>query len=112
MTEVPPHGLEWTLRPVGRILALALALVSLLVSVYVGWRYVELVECLTAQDLADQRRTSAIAAATDVQNAADYALLKATGDDAVRLRQDAIVAREYVSRIRAANPAPPVQSCG
>lgn len=109
MTETPPRGLEWTVAPFGRVLALSLALVSLLISIYVGWRYTGLVDCLSAQDLADQRRTSAIASATDAERAADLALLRNPEDERLRLAD--IAARENTDRVRSAYPAPAVESC-
>lgn len=110
MTEVPPRGLEWTLAPIGRILALTLATVSLLVSLYVGYRYTGLVDCLSDQALTAQQRTSALAAATDAEREADLALLRGGLDDPT-LQQRAVTAREMTDRVRAAHPAPPVKPC-
>lgn len=109
MTETPPRGLEWTIAPFGRVLALSLALVSLGLSIFFGFKQNQLIDCLAAQDLADQRRTSAIASATDAERVADLEnLLKATAET----KQDLIAARRYSDRVRAANPAPDVEPCG
>lgn len=110
MTETPPRGLEWTIAPFGRVLALSLALVSLGVSLYVGYRYTGLVDCLSAQALANQQRTAAIAAATDAERDADLALLRG-GLSPENLQREAISAREYTDKVRAAHPAPPVSPC-
>lgn len=110
MTETPPRGLGWTVAPTGRVLALLLAVVSLAVSFYVGWRQVRLVDCLKQQAVADQRRTAAIAGATDIERSADLALIKG-GPDVAELRRSAIAARENTDRVRARYPAPPPEPC-
>lgn len=110
MNSTPPRGLEWTINAFGRVLALSLAIISLGASMYIGWRQVELVDCLKAQSDEAQRRTSAIASATDLERTADLALIKG-GPNLEELRRDAIAARAYTDRVRAAHPAPPVKPC-
>lgn len=110
MTEEPPRGLSWTVAPVGRLLVLSLAMASLLISIYVGYRYTTLVDCLNERDLADQSRTSAIAGATDAEREADLRLLIGEGDPE-QLRRDSVAAREATSQVRARYPAPAVQPC-
>lgn len=110
MSDTPPRGLEWTLAPFGRILALSLAIVSLIVSLYVGYRYTGLVDCLRDQTLSAQQRTSALAAATDAEREADLALLKG-GLDLIELQRASIAARQNTDKVRAAYPAPPVKPC-
>lgn len=90
--------------------AFVLAVVSLAVSGYVGYRYVGLVDCLSGRDLADQRRTAAIAAATDQERRADLALIRGEGEPA-KLRADALAAREHTDEVRRTHPAPPVTAC-
>ena len=106
----PPRGLGWTVAPFGRILSFALAVIALSVSVYVGYRYTALVDCLNAQDVADQRRTAAIARATDVERRADLALIR--GPASGELRDAAISARENTDSVRREHPAPDVKPCG
>lgn len=88
------------------LVALFLAVTSMVVSGYVGYRYVGLVDCLRAASLADQRRTAAIADATDEERAADLALLRGEGS-----RDAAARAREHTDEVRRAYPAPPVKPC-
>lgn len=110
MNQVPPRGFGWTIAPFGRVLAISIALVSLLLSIYVGWRQVELTECLKAQADEAQRRTAAIASATDLERQADLALIKG-GANPGDLRARAIAARENTDAVRLAHPAPPVKPC-
>lgn len=108
----PPRGLAWTLSPFSRLVQIALAVTALVVSMYVGYRYVGLVDCLSHRDAADQTRTAAIAAATDAERAADLALLRGAGTpDAPRLRDAATTAREHTDDVRRAHPAPRVEPC-
>lgn len=106
----PPPGLRWAATWPARAVSQLLAVIALVVSLYVGYRYVGLVDCLQARDVADQRRTAAIAAATDVERAADLTLIRG-GADPAALRAAAIAAREHTDDVRAANPAPPVVPC-
>lgn len=101
-------------RAVSRLwlVAFSLAVISFVVSGYIGYRYVGLVDCLAAQALADQKRTAAIAAATDQERRADLDLLRGAGTaDVVQLRTAAIAAREHTDQVRRENPAPAVKSC-
>lgn len=108
-TPAPP-GLRWLAGSFGRVLVALLAVASLVTSMYVGYRYTGLVNCLQERDLADQRRTAAIAAATDRERQADLALIRGQGDNA-ELRRAALTAREATDRTRAEHPAPAVQPC-
>jgi hypothetical protein len=108
----PPRGLAWVVGPFGRLLSFTLAVAALAVSMYVGYRYVGLVDCLSERDAADQRRTAAIARATDAERAADLALLRGAGtSDVAALRVAATAARENTDAIRRAYPAPRVEPC-
>ena len=69
-----------------------------------------LVSCLSERDLADQRRTAAIARATDQERRADLALIKGQGDPAA-LRAAALAAREHTDEVRRTHPAPKVVPC-
>lgn len=94
------------------VVAFSLAVVSMFVSGYVGYRYVRLVDCLAGQALSDQQRTAAIAAATDDERRADLDLLRGAGTpDVVQLRAAAIAAREHTDQVRREHPAPSVKSC-
>lgn len=113
-SDPPPRGLGWTIAPFGRVLSFILAVVALMVSMYVGWRYIGLVDCLSDRDLADQRRTAAIARATDAERRADLDLIRGGSlapAERERLRALAVAARENTDRVRAEHPAPVVQSC-
>lgn len=88
------------------LVAFVLAVSSMVISGYVGYRYMGLVDCLRAASLADQRRTAAIAAATDRERAADLALLRGEGT-----KQAAADARSNTDIVRAAYPAPDVKPC-
>lgn len=108
MTGLPqraPRGLRWADAPTGRIIALALAVISLSLSLYVGYKYVGLINCLKTHATADARRTRAIADATDLERAADRRLLLGAGDLAA-LRRASLDARAHTDVVRAANPAP------
>lgn len=110
----PPRGLGWTATWPARALATFLAVISLVVSLYVGYRYVALVDCLRAGAVADQRRTAAIADATDAERAADLALLAGPtpgGPDGAELRRVDIAARQHTDAVRAANPPSVVVPC-
>ena len=110
----PPRGLRWTDTNTARIGAQFLAVLSLLVSLYCGWRYVGYVDCLRDSSAADQRRTSAIAAATDAERRADLALVQGPRESALtaaELRAADIAARQHTDAVRAANPAPPPTAC-
>lgn len=94
------------------IVALPLAVASLVMSGYISYRHSGLTTCLAELALTDQERTAAIAAATDAERRADLALLRGAGTaEVVNLRIAAIVAREHTDRVRAEHPAPPVKPC-
>lgn len=110
--EPAPRGFRWADSPVGRSIVTVLAVVSLALSLYVGYRYVELIDCLQSHAAADAVRTRAIAEATDLERMADRDLLEgpdgpsAKGRTGAQLRRDALDARAHTDRVRAANPAP------
>jgi hypothetical protein len=106
VSPTPPRGLRWLDAPLGRVIALGLAVVSIAVSLYVGSLYVGLIDCLREQAGADALRTSAIAEATDRERRADLALLAGTGS-----RQQSIDARQFTDQVRAENPAPSTVPC-
>lgn len=104
----PPRWLSWLDSSFIRGMTTVIAAFTLALSLYGGYRYTQLTECLNKQDISDQRRTAAIAGATDAERAADLRLLKAPSDEA---RREALAAREYTDKIRAAHPAPAVEPC-
>lgn len=112
-SDAPPRGLGWTIAPFGRLLSFTLAVVALCVSMYVGYRYVGLVDCLRERNADNQKRTAAIAAATDSERRADLALLRSSPDarERERLRALAVAAREHTDDVRAAHPAPETEPC-
>jgi len=113
-TPAPP-GLKWLGGPVGRVIAMSLAIVALGLSIYVGYRYNTLVDCLKGNDATDSTRTKAIAAATDAERVAETAWLQVDDDDASTTRtaakQEMLRTRAEVDRVRKANP-PRRQVCG
>lgn len=86
-----------------------LAIAALLLSLYVGYRYVALIDCLATQGAAGAKRTQAVAAATDAERIAELRLLQ---NPTAETRAATVTAYEVTAKIRAANPAPPAVSCG
>jgi hypothetical protein len=117
-----PKGFRWADQPWARALVSVLAIISLGLSLVVGYQYVDLIDCLQDRAQSDAVRTKAIADATDRERAADRDLLAGPGTGTVeerrrgaaKLRERAIAARAETDRVRAANPAPPASSaeCG
>lgn len=107
--RVPPRGLRWTDAPLGRLLAFVLAVTSLVMSFMIGSRYVALIDCLQDRDVADQRRSAAIAGATDAERSADLALI--VGPPSAELRAAAVAARKRTDAVRAAYPPLPAVPC-
>lgn len=108
MTGLPrnaPRGFRWADAPLGRAAVVVLSVIALSLSIFVGYRYVGLIDCLRARDAADAKRTEAIAVATDVERAADRALLTG-GPNPSALRRAALDARAHTDTVRAANPPP------
>lgn len=111
-----PRGFRWADQPIGRAIVTVLAIVSLGLSLFVGYKYVGLIDCLRDRAVADATRTKAIADATDHERQADRALLMGPreGATAEQLRATALAARARTDDVRAANPAPPAgeADCG
>ena len=115
-TNPAPRGFRWADQPIGRALVTIFAIVSLSLSLYVGYRYVGLIDCLRDRAVADGVRTKQISDATDIERRADLALLvgppaSVTDPDerraaALVLRRATVEARQHTDRVRAANPAP------
>lgn len=115
-TKPAPRGFRWADQPVGRAIMNVFAIMSLLLSLYVGYQYVGLIDCLRHDAVADGVRTRKIADATDIERRADLALLSGVPDTiqdpAARraageaLRRTAVEARRHTDRVRAENPAP------
>lgn len=111
-TKPAPRGFRWADQPIGRAIVTVFAIVSLTLSLYVGYRYVGLIDCLRDRAVADGVRTKQIADATDVERRADLALLQGSGTpgDGGPSREEllaaAVAARQHTDRVRAANPAP------
>jgi hypothetical protein len=114
-----PRGFRWADQPIGRAIVTAFAILSLSLSLYVGYQYVDLIDCLKGRAVADGVRTKAIADATDGERAADLALLMGvpssiTDPDERRaageaLRRATIEARQHTDEVRRQNPAPPAE---
>lgn len=101
----PPRGLGWLNSPWTRLAAFLLVLVSIGLTLYVGYRYVALADCLRTNDDADSKRTSVIATATDAERKAQRVLIAArTPTEAAAARSDALAAYDATDRARAANP--------
>jgi hypothetical protein len=111
-----PRGFRWADQPVGRAIVTVLAILSLVLSLFVGYRYVGLIDCLQDRAVADGERTKRIADATDVERRADLALLMGVPDEVTdpaarraagkMLLAAAVEARRATDRVRAENPAP------
>lgn len=89
--------------------ALALAMLSLIMAMYVTYRQYDLTNCLAKRDAEARTRTSAIAVATDAERIADLHLLRVGTPEA---RAEAIAARGITDRVRAEHPAPDIEPCG
>ena len=101
----PPRGFRWLDSFVTRLAVFALVLVSIGLTLYVGYRYVALTDCLQRNDAADSRRTSAIATATNGERTAQRILIAAdTPAEAAEARYDVLKAYDATDRVRAANP--------
>lgn len=109
-TPAPP-GLRWAASPTGRAIATVLAVLSLIVSLYVGYRYLGLVDCLRMAAAADSERTHALAPVTDAERAAERELLKPGGPHKAEL-DEVVRAREAVDEVRRRYPAPEPSACG
>lgn len=104
-----PRGFRWADQPIGRAIVTVLAILSLVLSLVVGYQYVGLINCLQARAVADGERTKRIADATDVERRADLALLmgvKPGGPSRAELLAAAVQARQHTDAVRAQNPAP------
>lgn len=113
-SQPAPRGFRWADSPIGRTIVMLLAVLSLALSLYVGYRYVHLINCLQDVATADAKRTAAIADATDAERAADLALLMGPqpgGPSAAALRAADVEARKHTDTVRAAYPAPPAVPC-
>ena len=110
-----PRGFRWTDAPAARALLAVLIVTSLGLSIYASALYVSLVNCLNARDMADARRTRAIAVVTDREREADRWLLVGRAPDGttdpIELRGRALTARDATDAVRAANPPPARTSC-
>lgn len=107
-TRPAPRGFRWADAPAGRAIVTALAVLSLILSLYVGYRYVGLIDCLQTRDTQDQERTAAIARATDAERVAQ---LRAVGDPTAANREAWLVALRGTDKVRALHPAPDVVPC-
>ncbi len=94
----------------GRAVASFLAIVALGISVVVGWKYLDLADCLRDKTTADSKRTSALAGPTDRERAAERALLAPGGDPRVELAET-LAAHDAVDRVRRLNPPPAPTGC-
>lgn len=112
-TRPAPRGFRWADAPIGRAIVTVLSVVSLGLSLFVGYQYVDLINCLSDRDRADAVRTRAIADATDGERKADLALLMGPQNGGTRtaadLRELSVRARQHTDAVRAANPAPTPQ---
>jgi len=110
----PPRWLAWANTAGARATTTAVAFVALIVSALLGVRYQNYVECVADQQQRDGDRTRAVSAATDVERAADTAVLagpRPGGPTAEELRLAAVAARKVTDQVRAQNPPPPVGRC-
>jgi hypothetical protein len=103
-----PRGFRWADQPIGRAIVTVLAIVSLGLSLFVGYKYVALIGCLQDTARTDAQRTKAIADATDREREADRKLLAAPigSPQIAEYRAAALAARAATDEVRRENPAP------
>lgn len=108
----PPRWLRWADTSGARATTTVMAMIALLGCLLLGLRQQAYINCVAEQQARDAERTRAIAAATDVERAADRDLIMgAPGRTQESLRAADVAAREFTDQIRAANPPPPVRRC-
>lgn len=110
LAERPPKALAWLDAPATKASTTLLALVAILAAIFLGFEQQQYVSCIADQQRADQRRTSAIAAATDRERAAQRQLISAAGNGD-GLRDAVLRAYDSTDQVRAENPPPPAGSC-
>lgn len=112
MSDTPPQWLAWTASTTTRGLTTLLAIVALVLAIVLGVRQQAYISCVGESQRADAVRTSAIAAATDRERAAQRELLAATDPaDTAALRRAVLDAYDSTDRVRRDNPPAPVPSC-
>lgn len=110
-----PRGLAWLGGTAGTVLAYAVAIGSIVLSIFVLNLYQDFADCTAQAQRADGARTAILAPYTDAERAADRRLLlgpEATGQSGAALREASLRAREETDRARAANPPPSGRICG
>lgn len=110
--ENPPAGLRWANTTAARSVTTIMAVIALALSAFLLYRLDDYVDCIADQQSRSDERSRALAAATDVERAADTAALAGVGKpDAERLRQAAVAARAVTDQVRRQNPPPPIRRC-
>jgi hypothetical protein len=110
----PPRWLAWANTSQARAATTVVAMVALVASIILGLRQQAYTTCLGEKEAADSARTLAISRATDIERAADLALLvgpTAPGQTGAELRAAARAARTNTDRVRAENPPPNLHGC-
>lgn len=108
----PPAWLSWANTSGARASTTFVAVVALILSAILGLRQQSYITCVADQQAADAERTRAIAAATDIERAADAALvLGAGGPDVVHLRAADVAARAFTDKVREQYPPSESRRC-
>ncbi len=110
----PPRGLRWANTAVARAITTMVAIVALTMSIVLLGRLQDYTKCIADQQAISDERSRAIAAATDIERAADTALIAGAtpgGPTAEELAQASVAARAVTDRVRAQNPPPPLRRC-
>jgi hypothetical protein len=112
--DEPPGWLSWANTAGARATTTIVAVVALGLSALLGIRQQSYINCVAEQQAASDDRTRAIAAATDMERAADAALVAgpaAAGRTVEQLRAADVAARAFTDRVREQNPPPRARRC-
>lgn len=110
----PPHWLRWANTSAARSITTMVSFVALILSFVVLYRLQGYISCVADQQSLSDTRTRAISAATDVERAADSALIAGArpgGPTVEELRAASVAARNLTDTIRRQNPPPSVRRC-
>lgn len=112
--EHPPNWLRWANTTGARATTTLIAIITLVACAFLAVRQQSYVECIAEQQQAIQARTRAISAATDIERAADAALIEGPrpgGPSAEELRASAAAARRVTDLVRERNQPAPINRC-
>lgn len=110
----PPGWLRWANTSGARAITTIIAFVALMLSGLLAVRQQSYITCIADQQSLSDARTRILAAATDVERAADTDLIagpRPGGPTAEQLRAASIAARAVTDLVRKNNPPPPLRRC-